>query len=325
MKRIRSLDLFCGAGGSSFGAQRAGVEVVAGFDMWDAATTTFKTNFPNSRVFLADLRRYSSKNIKRIGDLIDDIDLLLASPECTNHSNAKGNKERSEESRETAFQVVRFAKRLRPRWIIIENVIEMKSWDRYSELLGEFTDLGYCVNEVTLNARDFGVPQSRERLFILCAKTSFPSAPPKSNRALVPASSIIASNEKYGWSPLFKNNRAENTLRAAERAITAVGNGTPFLLTYYGSGRNGNGGWQSLDEPLGTVTTLDRYALVRPSVNGHVMRMLQPEELKLAMGYDPGFRLESIPGLTRRTQIKLMGNGVCPPVMESVVRNLVRR
>jgi DNA (cytosine-5)-methyltransferase 1 len=48
-----------------------------------------------------------------------------------------------------------------------------------------------------------------------------------------------------------------------------------------------------------------------------MMRMLQPEELKLAMGYDENFKLPS--GLSRRAKIKLMGNGVCPPVMEAVV------
>jgi DNA (cytosine-5)-methyltransferase 1 len=51
--------------------------------------------------------------------------------------------------------------------------------------------------------------------------------------------------------------------------------------------------------------------------------MLQPEELKLGMGFDDEFKL-NIPGLTRRDKIKLMGNGVCPPIMCYIVRTLTR-
>ena len=102
-----------------------------------------------------------------------------------------------------------------------------------------------------------------------------------------------------------------------------MGETTPFLLVYYGSARNGNKGWQRLDAPLGTITTLDRFAYVIPSQNGHMMRMLQPEELKLAMGFDKSFNLD-IPGLTRRQKIKLMGNGVCPPVMEYIIKSLMK-
>jgi DNA (cytosine-5)-methyltransferase 1 len=56
----------------------------------------------------------------------------------------------------------------------------------------------------------------------------------------------------------------------------------------------------------------------------YVMRMLQPEELKIAMGFDRSYKL-NLPGLTRRQQVKLMGNGVCPPVMEYIVKSLISR
>ena len=51
-----------------------------------------------------------------------------------------------------------------------------------------------------------------------------------------------------------------------------------------------------------------------------MMRMLQPEELKLAMGFDKSFNLDI--GLTRRQKIQLMGNGVCPPVMQAVIKGI---
>lgn len=164
MNRLRTLDLFHGAGGSSEGAKRAGGQIVAGIDMWDIAGKTYKQNFPRVRVFTTDIRKISPKWLHSI---IGDIDLLIASPECTNHTCAKGSGERCEESKMTAFEVIRFARVFMPKWIVIENVIQMESWSRHPDLLEALWGLGYYVKEEKLNAADFGVPQSRKRLFLL--------------------------------------------------------------------------------------------------------------------------------------------------------------
>jgi DNA (cytosine-5)-methyltransferase 1 len=322
-KPIQAIDLFCGAGGSTYGATRAGVNVVAGFDMWDLAIKAYKTNFPKAKPFKRDLRSFSEKEIEGFKSTFGNIDLILASPECTNHSRAKGAAERSEESKETAFEAIRFAKVIKPSWMIIENVVEFQSWNRFKDLLDDLWGLGYFVRQITLNAKDFGVPQSRERLFLLCSLSGKTEEPIFRQKNIKPVSSIIDTSEKYSFTPLKKKGRAENTLKSAERAIKALGNKESFLLVYYGSARKGDGGWQTLDEPLGTITTLDRFAYVVPGKNGHMMRMLQPEELKKAMGFKSDYKLDSIDGLTRRDRIKLMGNGVCPPVMESLVRSLI--
>ncbi|MCP4396742.1 MAG: DNA (cytosine-5-)-methyltransferase [bacterium] len=318
-KMIRAIDLFCGAGGSSYGARNAGAEIVAGFDIWKPAIKTYRLNFPHAKTIEEDIRQVLPESIKiKIGE----VDLILASPECTNHSRAKGAVERSEESRETAFEVTRFAEAFKPRWIVIENVVDMRSWNRHNELLEKLWDLGYFVREVVLNAKDFGVAQARERLFILCSLSGKADEPVSDHQSEKTVQDIIDTSGKYQLSPLKKKGRAEKTISSAERAISVLGNNTPFLLVYYGSARKGNGGWQRIDEPLRTVTTLDRFAYVTQKQGQHFMRMLQPEELKLAMGFDLNFNLSGVDGLVRRDRIKLMGNGVCPPVMEAIVRSL---
>jgi len=108
-----------------------------------------------------------------------------------------------------------------------------------------------------------------------------------------------------------------DTLARAERAFAAVGADTPFLLVYYGS--DGSGGWQPLTRPLRTITTVDRFALVTPATEGPRMRMLQVSELRRAMGFLDDHLFEHG---TRRDKIRLLGNGVCPPVMEAVVNAL---
>lgn len=320
---IRTIDLFCGAGGSSHGAQNAddSIEIIAGFDNWKPALKIFKANFPNAKVFGSDIRRILPVEIK---SELGRVDLMLASPECTNHSRAKGAGKRSEQSKKTAFQVLIFAKVLRPTWIVVENVVGMKSWKRYDEFISKLKYLGYFVAEFQLNANDYSVPQSRERVFILCSLIDEPGMPVQDSAERVPVSLILSENS-YPFRLLHQEGRAEATIIKAERAIDHLGEDTPFLIVYYGAGRDNNGGWQKVSDPLRTVTTLDRFAYVIPGENGegHLMRMLQPEELKLAMGFDQAFILSDVPGLNRRKRIKLMGNAVCPPVMKAIVKSLI--
>lgn len=314
VNNLRTIDLFCGAGGSSYGARNAGAEIIAGFDMWSTAIKAYQTNFSEAKTYEGDLRKLNPLDVRKE---IGEIDLILASPECTNHSLAKGAKERDEVSKETAFEVTRYAKAFSPKWIVIENVVEMQSWSGHAKLLKELWDLQYFVKEIELNSSDFGVAQSRKRLFLLCSLSSEASMVDKEEGAeLNAASTIIDWTDKYKFTPLFREGRAENTLIRAENAIDELGTKEPFIMVYYGTGN----GWQSIEDPLRTITTLDRFALVKPSSKGHIMRMLQPEELKLAMGFSKGYNLNI--GVTRREKIKLMGNGVCPPVMTSIVKNL---
>ena len=90
---IRVMDMFCGAGGSSAGARSAGVKITRGIDTWDLATLTFKDNFMKATVETRELGPFSRPASEmREGE----VDLLLASPECTNHSPAKGSRRPSE-------------------------------------------------------------------------------------------------------------------------------------------------------------------------------------------------------------------------------------
>ena len=313
-KGIRAIDLFCGVGGSSWGARSAGCDIVAGFDLWEVAGQAYKSNFPEAEFVLGRLESLDMATIKpRLGD----VDLIIASPECTNHSPAKGSGPRCEASKATAFQVVRFASEFAPRWLVIENVVSMRRWSRYAEFIGQLHELGYQTREQVLNSRDFGVPQSRRRLFITCDREGQPPEILSKSRAKKTARSIIDWHGEYSYAPLRTKRRAANTLARAERGIQNLGDGEPFLVVYYGSDHAG--GWQEMDVPLRTITTVDRFAIVRPTKDGHEMRMLQPRELQQAMGMPKRFDLGDG---TRRNRVHLIGNAVCPPVMQRVVKTL---
>ena len=278
----RAFDLFCGGGGSSLGAKSAGATPVGGVDLWSIATDAYQANLPDTRVFCDDV---ASLDPRAISKELGPIELLLASPECTHHSVAKGNRPRSEESKQLAFQVIRFAEAFLPRWIVVENVIQMRSWPSFANWLAQLHSLGYKTIAPTLDAELFGVPQARRRLFVICDREQIPQLPRtyrKRDATIATALKKVKPGEwSYRFSPLENGKRAAKTIARAARAIQVVGAEQEFIMVYYGS--DGAGGFQTLDRPLRTITTLDRFALVRPNCVGHEMRMLQPPELAIAM------------------------------------------
>ena len=250
---------------------------------------------------------------------------MLASPECTNHSLAKGGGEPDEKSQKTAFQVTRFAKVLQPRWLVIENVAKMQQWRDYGRWLQRLRTIGYKYPiEVVLDAKDYGVAQSRKRLFIICDREGEVTAPPKHLGRKPTVNSILGWADRDGnawpFRPMKGRGLAKATWNRAHRAMRELGRDEKFLLVYYGT--DGAGGWQSLDRPLRTITTLDRFALVQPNCDGHEIRMLQPPELAAAMGFPEDYVW---PETARRNKIKLIGNAVCPPVMQAIVSHLIRK
>ena len=313
---IRGCDIFSGAGCSSAGARAAGVEIAVGIDMCATASGTFAANFPSALVITDRLEDISLDSMKKS---IGDIDILLASPECTNHTCAKGGAPRSEASRATAMLVVEYARVLRPRWLVLENVVHLRPWSRYGELKHNLENLGYHLHEHVLDAADFGVPQHRRRLFIVGdrARRPIPNICKRPGRKKS-AGSVLDPDGTWKTSALFNERRAAATLERAERGFRELGRDASFLLVYYGN--DGSGGWQRLSRPLRTITTLDRFALIQHDGQEPRMRMLQVPEIKRAMGCDDDFKL---PIGTRRDRVRLLGNGVCPPVMKEVVRALI--
>jgi DNA (cytosine-5)-methyltransferase 1 len=307
------LDMFCGGGGSSEGARLAGGTLVGAVDAWDKATETLADNFACEAI--RTWRMWPGS--KPLSDFPASVDVLLASPECTNHSPAKGSAPRSEESKDTANYVLNYARALKPRWVVVENVIQMRNWAGYVPLVAGLQRLGYQVTPQVLDAADFGVPQTRRRLFLMCDRERRPAAIAPTALTRKTARDIVRLDGPWASTLLDNGKRAEATLARFQRGVDVLGKNEPFLLVYYGS--DGSGGWQSLDKPIRTLTTIDRFGLVTWRDGKAYLRMLQVEELKAAMGFRADYKLQRG---SRRDQVRLLGNGVCPPVMEHVIKSL---
>jgi len=313
------IDLFCGGGFGARGAVRGGGKPLLAVDAWDLATCTYRVNFPDADIITDRIENIDPfRHTRRFTP-----DVLLTSPECTAHSIARGAKPGSEKSRETAIAMIPWVEAFQPRWVVVENVNRMRKWERHEELLVTLEELGYTISKLMLDAADFGTPQARKRLFLICdrqgSSTTRTDLLALHRRQRKTAWEILDPEGTHKSTPLYKPGRAASTLERAERGMEELGRGNHFLIVYYGS--DYAGGWQSLDAPLRTVTTLDRFGLVTWEKRTPMLRMLQPNELLRAMGTGTSHKL---PFGTRRDKVKLCGNGVCSPVMEIIFRRMER-
>lgn len=296
--------MFAGIGGFSEGARQAGASVAWAADSWELAARYHHRNHPETLPARVDLTRVDFAELP-------PFDLLLASPACQGHTNARGReRDRHGVARSTAWAVVGCARVASPETLVVENVPGFRAWNEYPEWRGALEALGYHLTEQVLDAAEFGVPQSRARLFVVGSKRR-PIAIESPGLAPVPASSVI-DFASGSWSQVDKPGRAAATLARIAAGRREFGTSTPFLAPFYGSGSGLMG--RSLDRPLGTVTTRDRWSLI----DGDRMRMLTPSEYRAAMGFWSDYRIPAV----RSQAIHLLGNAVCPPVAKSIVEQV---
>jgi DNA (cytosine-5)-methyltransferase 1 len=271
MKEFFAADLFCGAGGSSTGLVRAAEERGVPLNLlavnhWAVAVATHTRNHPWARHLCADLGCVDPSKVVPGGRL----DLLIASPECTHHSNARGGKPCSDQSRASAWHVLHWAERLMVDEILIENVREFEGWgpltragrpnpkrkgETFKAFVAALTSLGYAVEWRVLNAADYGDATSRKRLFIRASrvgKVVWPSPTHAGNWR--PAAEIIDWNLKS--ESIFDRKRPlkPNTLKRIEAGLKKFG-GEPFIAIL----RRGSDA-SSVANPIGTITTSGGHA-----------------------------------------------------------------
>lgn len=174
---ISVTDQFCGAGGSSLGASLAGCEVVLAMNHWKLAIETHNTNFPDTTHVLTDIQRADPQTYP-------STDILITSPECTNHSLAKGKVRKNqgqlslfgdtlidpaeERSRATMWDVPRFAEYHNYRCVIVENVIDARRWRLFDAWIHAMQLLDYDFEIVYFNSQFAPpTPQSRDRMYVV--------------------------------------------------------------------------------------------------------------------------------------------------------------
>lgn len=307
---MRIVDLFAGAGGSSIGAVAAGARVVWAANHWPVAVEVHRRNHPTTDHACQDLHQVDWRTVPQA-------DLVWASPACQGHSRAaslggdgrRGTAPHHDALRSTAWAVVSCLECHKTPFAIVENVVEFRQWVLYPAWCAALEALGYSVSEHVVDAVDFGVPQSRKRLFLVLSRSRNPLRLQLAKRDAVPFATCI-DGSAAGWTPVITRGRGVRERVARARRNHPRG----LVLSHYVTDHPG----RSIDRPIGTVTTKVQWALVRESRDGDEIRFLNALELRRAMGFPDDYELDG----RLSTDTRLLGNAVCPPVAAALVRAL---
>ncbi len=302
MIRALYIDLFCGAGGTSTGVERAIIggekcaKVIACVNHDPNAIKSHAANHPHTLHFTEDIRTLDltqlTEHTKRQREKYPDAQLVLwASLECTNFSKAKGGQPRDADSRTLAEHLFRYIEALDPSYIYIENVEEFRCWGDldengkpisrdegrlYLRWVKNVCKYGYDFSYRLLNAADFGARTSRTRFFGIFAKNGLSIVFPEPTHCKGGRKDMFGTIEPWRavrdvldlqdeGNSIFNRKKplSERTLeRIYAGLIKFVAGGKDAFLSRYNSVKPQDTA-MSLDAPCGVLTVENRFAKVK--------------------------------------------------------------
>jgi DNA (cytosine-5)-methyltransferase 1 len=294
-RKVNAVDMFCGAGGTSYGLLRAckalgiNVELLA-INHWEIAIETHSLNHPYAKHICQSIDLVNPRKEVPSGRLR----IMVASPECTHHSIARGGRPINDQMRVSAWQILKWAQELYIESILIENVKEFAKWgplgasghpmrgrqgETYRAFLEALRSLGYRVEDRVLNAAYFGDATSRERLFIMARRGGKKIVWPEPSHGPITDQMSFTTHKPWrtareiiDWdlkgSSIFGRKRplAPNTMSRIVAGLRKFGGQDiePYLVIL----RN-NMSSRSVDEPLPTLTAGGKhFGLCEPFLLG---------------------------------------------------------
>ncbi|NMA83540.1 MAG: DNA cytosine methyltransferase [Epulopiscium sp.] len=168
---LNIIDLFCGAGGMSLGFKMEGFTPILALDNWEDAIMTYNFNNENKVGETRDIYDFSNEELQEIAKY-NKIVGIIGGPPCQGFSMV-GTRDSADERNDLYLEYVRFVKNINPDFFVLENVkglLTLKKGYFKKDIIERFSKLGYNVTYKVLRACDYGVPQSRERVFFVGLK-----------------------------------------------------------------------------------------------------------------------------------------------------------
>lgn len=293
------VDNFAGGGGASTGIEIAtGMAVAIAINHDPAAILMHKTNHPYTEHFQASVWDIDPVAVCRGRS----VGLAWFSPDCKHFSKAKGAALVDRKIRGLAWITLRWAAKVRPRVIILENVEEFQTWGpvrkgkpvkklagtTFRKFIDQLTELGYTVEYRELIAADYGAPTSRKRFYLVARCDGKPIVWPKPTHSKtgadglpkwrsaaeiidwsLPCPSVFATKteimERYGLKAV--RPLAKNTMRRIIRGVDkfTIRSGKPFIVpTGYGERKGQAPRVHDIDAPVPTVVSTGKENLCKP-------------------------------------------------------------
>lgn len=288
------VDLFAGGGGASKGLEAAlgrPVDIAINHDR--LALAAHRVNHPHTRHLETDVWDADPEEVTD-GRLVD---VLWASPDCSDFSRAKGGKPRRQRIRSLAWVVCKWARAVRPELIFVENVVEFEGWgpldrdgvrikarggETFRRWRRQLERLGYSVAHRPLVASDYGAPTNRKRLFIVARRDGLPirwPQPTHGNKTLLGQLPVRTAAECIDWTldcpsifgrkkPLAEKTDRRIALGFKRYVLDAAARGEAFIVNTRNGERVGQAPRvRSLHDPMPTVTAKgSQGALVVPYI-----------------------------------------------------------
>ncbi len=261
---MRFLDLFAGIGGFRLALERAGHKCVGFCEIDKFARQTYKANFDTEgEVEWHDITQDTDEDVRQLGSVV----LITGGFPCQAFSVA-GKRGGFEDTRGTLFfEIARIARILKPRYLLLENVkglLNHSGGTTFATILNTLGELGYWVEWQILNSKDFGVPQNRERVFIVGhfggepRRKVFPITR-SSKQALRELTQGLADAYRvYDPAGIARTLKAEAGGVGAKTGLYAIPVLTPDRVEKRQNGRR----FKEPGEPMFTLTAQDRHGVL---------------------------------------------------------------
>jgi len=302
-KMIKIIDLFAGIGGIRLGFEQAfsGVECVFTSEIDKFAIQTYKANFGEENIN-GDITLISEKDIP-------EHDILLAGFPCQPFSQAGLKKGFSDTRGTLFFDIERILIEKKPKAFLLENVKQLKGHEKGQTLkiiLEHLRNAGYKVYFDVLKARDFGVPQNRERIFIvgfLDQEVDFKFPQPTNTETFVGSILENSVDEKYTISDKLweghQRRKTQNKLNGKGFGYGLFNTSSPYTNTI--SARYYKDGSEILIEQKGKNP-----------------RKITPREAARLQGYPDSFEIP----VSNAQAYRQFGNSVCVPVIAAIAKEI---
>ena len=299
------VDLFCGAGGFSYGFRQEGFEVILGIDNNLAVKETFLANHPGAEFLHSDMRTVNSEILYRFGH----VDVLIGSPPCVDFSLMSTDSRDPHKGLELVREFLRIKDMLQPKYWILENVVPAEKFIR---------SLVPDMRAEILDAVNFGVPQFRSRIFLGNHPKSTPTHHQIDGQLTLGSDilsrwrtlgDIIDSSVNFGFIGAERNRK----LAALKMSRTSKNNIVCGNIVYP----------DPLDKPsrtlLAKISKANRSTMAI-EMNGR-RRLLSIKEKARLQGFPDSFLWF---GVSSKIEV-MIGNAVPPPVAKAIAKAILRK